>query len=195
MSEKVLDGVEARYDPEKTARDALSVMSMRDEYNPNKMYANPAKSYKFGMSYNWHNNLVPDNVVDFITSHETVAAGVARAAHETLLNTLNHRYFESVEYDEQDERDWLIGIVQELAGRDGLGAFGEIWARENVDLEGVAMTPQADDENKGIDIRTTESTYQVKTGDSFKSHWEKKEAEHLIWVKTEDNKITGYEMK
>jgi hypothetical protein len=187
-------GPEAQYDPEKTTREALRIANMLDEYHENKLYSNPAKNSKFSMHYNWHNNLVPENVVDLIASHETVAAGVLRAAYETLENTLEHRYFSDVVYDDDDVDDWLIGIVQELSRRDGLGAFSEIWARLNADIEGEVVAPYPSDEDKGIDIRTTETTYQVKSGESYKSNWEKKEADHLIWVKTEDNKIMGYEM-
>jgi hypothetical protein len=187
--------MEARYDSEETTRAALESVGMLEEYDANKMYANPAKNSKFGMSFNWHNNLVPDNVVDFIAAHETVAAGIARAAHETLENTVNHRYFEDVCYTDEQKRNWFVGIIQELADRDGFGAFGEKWARANVNFSGRTLAARPADEDKGIDIRTTEATYQVKTGDSFKSNWERKEADHLIWVKTDNNEITGYEMR
>lgn len=186
---------EATYDASEATKDALQAAGLLDEYDESGIYHNPAKNAKFGMSFNWHNNLVPDNVVDMIASHETVAAGLARAAHETLENTLAHRYFDGVSYDDSQKKSWFIGIVQELARRDGFGAFGEIWARRNVDLTGEPLAPHAADEKVGIDIRTTEATYQVKTGADFKSNWDKKKADHLIWVKTEDNTIVGYEMR
>lgn len=179
----------ATFDPVEVTKKAVEKAGLSPIYNENDIYHNPAKNAKFGMDYNWHNNLVPDNVVDMIAAHETVESGIARAAHETLENTVNHRYFDDVTYTNNQKKHWFIGIIQELTRRDGFGAFGEIYARNNIDFDGMEVAPSKSDEKKGIDIRTTQTTYQVKTGESFNSSWDKKQADHLVWVETDENKI------
>lgn len=184
---------DATYDAEGVTREALAEAGLEGYYNPRKLYANPAKNAKFGQPFNWHNNIVPANVINKIANERDVAKGIAKTAQTTLDNTLNHRYFNTVDYNEADEADWFIGLVQEMTRRDGFGAFGEIWASENA-VDGDVQEPQDGDEEKGIDVRTDESTYQIKVGENEKD-WDAKEAEHLIWVKTNgDGKIVGYEV-
>jgi len=180
------------YDAREVARDAARVAGMSDSYDDNTLYPNPAKNAFYGMSFNWHNNLVPPNVVNFIAAHDTLGEGVAEASLITLENTLNHRYF-TVDYTVADEKNWFIGIAQELAKRDGLGAFGEMWAERNI-LSGVEA-PREGDEARGIDLRSDGETFQVKTGEDFKSNWEKCEADHLIWIQTEDGSVVDWEMR
>jgi len=187
--------VQDQYNAAETAREALACVDMLDDFSETQLYGNPAKHAVFGQHYTWFNNLTPDNVVDMIAAHETLGAGLARAAHETLENTVSHRYFEEVEYTNTDKQNWFIGITQELALRAGLGAFGEMWARENVELEGELLAPRPADEKVGIDIRTTEASYQVKTGEEKKSRWDRKQADYLIWVQVDsDGRVIGTEI-
>jgi hypothetical protein len=187
--------VQDQYDARQATREALECVGMLEEYSETQLYSNPAKNAVFGMHFNWHDHLAPGNVVDMIAAHETLGAGLARAAHETLENTVSHRFFDPVVYTDQEKQGWYVGIVQELAARDGLGAFGEMWARENVELEGELLAPRPADEQAGIDIRTTEASYQVKTGEEKKSRWDRKEADYLIWVQVDsDGRVIGTEI-
>jgi hypothetical protein len=186
---------ETQYEPEMMTGRALIELGCFEEYDPRAVYSNPAKNAKFGMSMNWMNHLAPDNVVNMIAQGDTLAQGLAEAAEATLENTLNHRYMNDARYTESQKDDWTRGIVQELSFRAGFGAFAEIWWSQHDDIAGTVVEPEDGDEDAGIDVRTTETTYQVKVGESFKSGWSKKEADHLVWVKADDYELTGYEIR
>jgi hypothetical protein len=180
------------FDAEKVATKAIRKAGLEDHYDENKLYSNPAKNAKFGQHATWHMNLLPNNVVDLICAHETLESGIARAAEMTLDNTVNHRYFDDVRYTIDEKNDWRIGLIQEITARDAKGAFGEMWAKDHIDFEGEAVGTVPADEDKGIDHRTTEATYQIKVGENFKTGWEKKEADYLIWVEMDGNKVVDY---
>jgi hypothetical protein len=186
---------EAQYEPEVVTGRALIELGAFEDYDPRAVYSNPAKNAKFGMSMNWMNHLAPDNVVNMIANADTLAEGLAEAAEETLANTLNHRYMNGARYTDEQEQDWVRGITQELAFRAGFGAFAEMWWSRHDDIAGTVVSPQENDETDGIDVRTTDTTYQVKVGESFKSSWDRKEADHLVWVKSDDYEIVGYEIR
>lgn len=182
---------EAKYDPEQITKEVARKQGI--DYNENKAYQNIAKNSKFAMDFNWHNNLVPDACVHMIATNEYgLEMGISQVARKTLENTLNHRYADSLEYDKEQKQDWFIGLIQELSRRDGLGAFGEIEAKKRLNAE----FGDEDDEKKGIDLKTENTTYQVKTGENFNSSWSKKQADVLLWMETNgDGKIVEMHRK
>jgi hypothetical protein len=149
------------------------------DYDASEPYGNPLADATLGQSYNWTRHLVPENAVDEIRSYDTIAEGVARVA-ESAIEAL---------YDYSPETEPLsvhsvIGAYKAVAARFGVGALGERHFAH--DCEKV-VAPRPGDENAGVDVRTADGvTFQVKTGDDKRSDWDKKDADHLVWVKPGD---------
>lgn len=149
------------------------------EADPGRAYGNPLADPELGMSQNWHKHMVPENAVAFIKNAATIEEGIARVA-ETGIQDM---------YDRNPGMETLsaeavIGAYKTIAARFGMGAAGEAWFETVLEGRGETVLPQEPgDEDAGIDVRTDEATYQIKTADKKRYDWSAKEADHLIWVK------------
>lgn len=162
--------------------DALNIAEREACAEEDVAYGNPLADPTHGMSQNWDKHLVPENAVSEIKAAETVAEGVARVAEYGVQEM----------YDRNPEMAGLapfqiVGVYKTVAARFGLGAAGERYFEGVLEARGETVKEAHDgDENAGIDIRTDEATYQIKTADSKRYNWDAKEADHLIWVKPGD---------
>lgn len=152
---------------------ALAIGRPGLDYNPERPYGNILADATHGQSQNWTRHLVPMNTVDAIRDFDDLAEGVARIA-EHALEALND-YAGGIPMPAPCQ---IVGVYKAIAGRFGVGAAGERYFAETRDT----LPRQDGDEDAGIDVRTEEATYQVKTGDSTRSDKSKKDADHLVWV-------------
>lgn len=158
---------------------ALAAAEHEHTCDSNAVYGNVLADSTRGMSYNWDKHMIPSEAVNYIKSCETVAEGVARVAEHGIAELYERNPEMSGLFPNQ-----VVGVYKTIAARFGVGAAGEIFAEEWLEARGETVMPSEEgDENRGIDVRTNEGTYQVKTADEKRSDWSAKEAEHLIWVK------------
>lgn len=158
-------------------RDALGHIDgdLARAYEPHRTYGNPLADSIVGQPHNWDKNLVPANTVRAIRAHDELAEGVAnvaRAAIDALMAYSDGKADISGE--------GIIGLVETLASRFGVGASGERFVLENTDGEPVE---REGDETRGVDIRYKDGrAIQVKTADSRRYNWGGKEETMVIWV-------------
>jgi hypothetical protein len=162
--------------------DALNIAEREARADEDVAYGNPLADPTHGMSQNWDKHLIRENAVAAIKSMDSVAEGVAKVSEGAIQEM----------YDRNPEMAGLapfqiVGVYKTVAARFGLGAAGERYFEGVLEARGETVKEAHDgDENAGIDIRTGEATYQVKTADSKRYDWNAKEADHLIWVKPGD---------
>lgn len=159
--------------------DALKIAGREAEAERGVAYGNALADPTLGMSQNWDKHMIPANAVAVIKDSPTVAEGVARVAEAGVQDM----------YDRNPGMASLapfqvVGVYKTIAARFGLGAAGERFFEGVLKARGETVKEQREgDEDAGIDIRTDEATYQVKTADEKRYDWDKKDADHLIWVK------------
>lgn len=159
--------------------DALDAAERNAECERDAVYGNVLADETHGMSFNWDKHLIPANAVHVIKQAPTIEEGVARVA-ETGIENLFERSPELAGLFPNQ----VVGVYKTIAGRFGIGAAGERFAESFLEARGEEIrAPRDGDEKAGIDIRTNEATYQVKTADEKRYDWSAKEADHLIWVK------------
>jgi hypothetical protein len=181
-----MDGIP---DAMELTRKTLEVLGV-EEYNEKARYPNPLKNAKDGKSYNWDSatsGFIPANTVNFILSSDSIPKGIAQVAKSSIQKF--EEYTDGPRVAEYE----LIGLVEELSFRFGLGACAEKVAKETLISNGAnVQEPEDGDENKSIDIRTETSLNQVKLADSPRSDWKepkdniKSDCErdkNILWVK------------
>jgi hypothetical protein len=155
-------------------------MHTSDMYHPDGHFDNPLKNSSDGMSNTWTMNLLPNGTTHMIASADSMAKGVAKVADIAFENWRNHRFSDGVVFRPGQLTCLKIGLISELVDRFGLGAYGEIDAARRLNAD----FGDDNEEKKGIDLKTENTTYQVKTGEKFKSSWDKKQADVLLWMET-----------
>jgi hypothetical protein len=152
----------------------------RSDYNQDRAYGNILSDETHGKTQNWDSassGFVPANTVDFIKSFDTIAEGIAATAVAAIQEFESYSGVEVFAHQ-------VIGVVKKIAGRFGRGADGEVRVESFLKARGEEIaSPQPADENKGIDIRTTDGDlYQVKRADSYRSDWGNNSVK-VLWIK------------
>ena len=150
------------------------------DYDENAAYGNVLSDETHGKTQNWDSassGFVPANTVDFIKSFDTIAEGIAATAVAAIQEFESYSGVEVFAHQ-------VIGVVKKIAGRFGRGADGEARVESFLKARGEEIAaPKATDENKGIDIRTTDGDlYQVKRADSYRSDWGNNSVK-VLWIK------------
>jgi len=178
------------FDPTKIERNALKEendpedeYTLSEFYHPRGQFDNPLKNFQTGMSNNWMNNLVPNGATHKIATSESLAVGTAKIVDEAWKNWMNHRFNSDTLFRPTQLTAKKIGLTQEIVRRITKGAYGEIMAVKKFNGE---FTDWKDDK-EGVDFEKGNSTYQVKTGKNFSSHWKNYSADHLVWVELNDD--------
>lgn len=181
---------------ETLTEDALSVLGI-EGYNPDERYHNPLKNAKDGKHYNWDSassGFVPADTVNFIRSFDAIAEGVAHVAK------VAQEAFDGFTDGNPVNTAEMVGIVEEISIRFGRGAAAERYAKETLESRGSDVAkPVEGDENKKIDIRTTETLHQVKLSEDYRSDWgiprnnvesDKNRNKNILWVKPDGEVLT-----
>lgn len=157
------------------------------QYDKNFAYKSPLVNPFHSDDYNWQNNWIPSNCVNYIKDAETVAKGIAEVA-ENVIATFEQKSGKTM------SPEGRISTYQIVTSRWGIGAKAEVYVEEVLESKGFTIeNPKDDDEGQKIDTRTKEMLIQTKQSNDYNdSKWnmpkpntksDENKEKTIMWVK------------